>query len=158
MLGWIWVNAGVAIIAPIVGLGVVLLVHLLAGGDGGLSKDIIDRIKLVAPFRDGQLGYIAVGWAVAAYHDLHEWQSGKISVDWVSDVDIALFLLGGLAGLVAAFGAVSPLKPLAVGATRPRLFSRAGFKRYILAIASIVLSVLVLCIMIFVRLKTTGKI
>jgi hypothetical protein len=142
-LGWIWVNAGVAIIAPLVGLLLVLFIHLLAASEGGLPKPVRDRIRWVAPFRDGQMGYLGVGWAVAAYHEMHVWQTGKISTDWVTDIDIALFMLGGLSGLVAAFGSVSPMKELADPKARPKLRveTKAWFKRYVLPTSSILLAV-----------------
>ena len=79
--GWLWVNVGVPTVAPMVGLGLVWFIHLLASGGGGLPKKITDRIQAIAPFRDGQMGYVAVGWAVAAYFEMHQWQHGKISCD-----------------------------------------------------------------------------
>ena len=153
---WLWVGIGVPVLAPLGGLLLVWFIHQLASGSGGLPPKIVARIQALAPFRDGQMGYVALGWAVAAYYEMHAWQFGKTACPWVENMDKGLWAFGALSGIIAAFGSVSPVEAMPAGATAPARWSKKWFQRYLAAISSIIVAFILVVMMILIHRWTEG--
>jgi hypothetical protein len=97
--GWFLSNVLVGIFFPLFAMA---LMHLL--------KKILksqQAISYTAPFRDGQLGFVSVGWVVASLVEIVKYQVNHTSVSMTFYV-VVLVASAGLSALIAAAGAVAP--------------------------------------------------
>jgi hypothetical protein len=120
-IGWFWIIIVLAAAAP---FGGSILAAILEVGQR--KKDM--KFEFMAPYQDGQLGYVVVGWVAAALlemsqyvdkwdfalahhiktqaeHDaamiaMHSWSGGATAGCW---------LIGALSALCAAMGASNPV-------------------------------------------------
>ncbi|WP_042264771.1 hypothetical protein [Paraburkholderia heleia] len=101
--GWIISNIVFGIFLPVFGM---LLMHFLKGLLG--STEI--KISYTASFRNGQLGFVSVGWVVGSVIEVTKWLVKHQSFSMLLYV-LALLFLAAMSGLVAAVGSVSPVDP-----------------------------------------------
>lgn len=105
--GWIVSNVLVGAFFPLMAMGIMHGLKLILRGQF--------PIDYFAPFRDGQLGFVGVGWVVAALVELLKF-SVKHSGISVLGYGLSLAAFAALSALVAAAGSVSPVQ---VPTTRP---------------------------------------
>jgi hypothetical protein len=108
--GWVLSNVLIGAFFPLAAMG---LMHLLKAIQKGTQA-----ISYTAPFRDGQLGFVSVGWVVSALVEILKF-SIKHPGTSLLVYTILLMLMAFVSALVAAAGAVSPV---AAPATPPKLW------------------------------------
>lgn len=98
--GWFFANVLIGAFFPVVAMA---LMHLLKKIQHGNQS-----ISYTAPFRDGQLGFVCVGWVVSAIVEILKW---SIEHPGTSLVVYTILLMASafVSALVAAAGAVSPV-------------------------------------------------
>jgi hypothetical protein len=144
---WFWITVFLAVAAPLIG-------SLLVAGIDLLARKKNVKLEWAAPYKDGQLGYVVVGWCAAALLEVYQ-VTDKLSllkeakkIDDVAYTQIQTFIssweLSYVAGccliafagaLVAALGAANPVPD-------PPDQNDAWYTTYLSAWTSILLSVI----------------
>jgi hypothetical protein len=118
---WFWITVFLAVAAPFFG-------SLLVYGIDLLSRKKGTKLEWAAPYRDGQLGYVVVGWCAAALLEVYQVTDkvqnlhdanlidpvkyGQIEAfisSWEFAYVIGCCMIGALGALVAALGAANPV-------------------------------------------------
>jgi hypothetical protein len=133
-IDWFWVTIFLSIFAP---LGGCILMWFLKLGMGSNASFVVDWF---APYRDGQLGYVVVGWIAAAILEISQFTEkadaflakGALTAQqyadliagshgWSGKLNAACFIIGALSALCSANGAANSVKVSAAAVTRRQL-------------------------------------
>lgn len=108
-LTWVVLNVLIGVFTPMAGMGLMAAVNTLTANSKNKSGFLIDY---VLPYRDGQLGYVAMSWCAAALIEL--FRAMVKQPHWLMGIGIALIgLLAAANAFIAALGASAPAAELA---------------------------------------------
>lgn len=97
--GWFLSNVIVGAFAPLILLWVIkfgrAIVHSTTPTDA------------FAPFRDGQLGFVALGWAAGAEAEIFKWAASGHLAFWELWVGLLILIPAGVGALVAGLGSIA---------------------------------------------------
>ncbi|KVH64482.1 hypothetical protein WS89_04145 [Burkholderia sp. MSMB1072] len=129
--GWLLSNVVVGAFAPLLLLWVIkfgrAIVHSTTPTD------------TFAPFRDGQLGFVALGWAAGAEAEIFKWAASGHLAFWELWVGLLILIPAGVGALVAGLGSIAtPHTPA------PAASIWAWMRTYLAFTASVIACVVVL--------------
>jgi hypothetical protein len=103
-MGWILLNVLIGVFTPLAGMGLMAAVNALTKNSKNKSTFVIDYFL---PYRDGQLGYVAMAWCVGGLVEL--FRALAKQPNWLEGVGIALIgLIAIMNAFISALGASSP--------------------------------------------------
>lgn len=130
--GWFLSNVVVGVFFPLFAMG---LMHLLKK-----IQKTQQAISYTAPFRDGQLGFVSVGWVVASLVEIVKYQVNHKG----ASMTVYLIILMGCAGLSALVAAAGAVAPAEVPQQPPATKAEWVFETYPAFSASVLLCVIIL--------------
>jgi hypothetical protein len=118
LLGWFGTNVVVGMFAPLIGMCAMKQLNQMTAN---LQYPFAFTVDYFAPYREAQLGYMVLGWAMAAVFELAK--MGDLSIGFRMITMIGLFVAAGFGGMLAAVGASNLPKPQPVGVSTWRHFT-----------------------------------
>lgn len=123
-IDWVVASIAIAALMPAIGCLVMLLIKLG-------TRDPTFKVDFFAPYKDGQLGYVALGWTAAALLELKvlsdkcdAWRAASTLEAYLHADELSMFhakawpaalacvVIAGFSALGAANGSVNPVSPL----------------------------------------------
>lgn len=103
-MGWVLLNVLIGVFTPLAGMGLMAAINALTKNSTNKAAFNVDYFM---PYRDGQIGYVAMAWCVGGLVELFR-ALAKQPI-WLEGVGIALIGLIAVANaFIAALGASSP--------------------------------------------------
>ncbi|RKP55924.1 hypothetical protein [Pararobbsia silviterrae] len=126
-------------------LAPIIVLSFIAWFRRALRKE--PKVEYFAAFRDGQLGYVGLGWAAGAFAELIKAMARAPTLTGSMVLEMVLILLAALLnGMVAGINAVGPT-PLEEDAPALSIWTKAWwFDRYAAFASSLLLAVLTLAL------------
>ena len=141
--GWFVVAVVVPAFVPAGGVWVMRMIDGILRSKGH-TRGVGTAMSLMAPYIDGQMGYVAVAWAAGALWEL-DTLIDHASSNYSGQVSAGLWVLLCVSGLIAAAGSLpSPHQP-----TEPSMKQVTRRFYDLPCISSLVTSVLTLVLMMF---------
>jgi hypothetical protein len=134
LLGWFGTNVVVGMFAPLIGMCAMRQLNQMTAN---LQYPFAFTVDYFAPYREAQLGYMVLGWAMAAVFELAK--SGDLSIGLRMVVIMGLFVIAGAGGVLAAIGASNLPTPQPAGVSTWRHFTLYRFSVY-LSVVTLLLS------------------
>jgi hypothetical protein len=118
LLGWFGTNVVVGMFAPLLGMCAMRQLNQMTAN---LQYPFAFTVDYFAPYREAQLGYMVLGWAMAAVFELAK--MGALSIGLRMGGIIVLFMIAASGGVLAAIGASNFPKPQPAGVSKWRHFT-----------------------------------
>ncbi|WP_277189374.1 hypothetical protein [Caballeronia sp. BR00000012568055] len=134
LIGWLGTNVVVGVFAPLIGMYAMRQLNQMTAN---LEHPFAFTVSYFAPYREAQLGYMVLGWAMAAVFELAK--MGGLSIGLRMGGIIALFTIAASGGMLAAVGASNPPKEKPAGVSKWRHFTLFRISVY-LSIVTLVIS------------------
>lgn len=109
--GWVASNVIVGALAPVVLMGILHLIKLMLGN--------ALQINYKAAYKDGQLGFVSLGWIAGAWAEIIKSMTSGPIYRWHAFSILILLLPAFFSALCATVGSIPAGQPPAAGAAPP---------------------------------------